>query len=192
MGRPSPLLLALLGASSLALGAAPKKKKAPPAPPPPVTSPTPRVREHLSDRTLELLEVAEHVQPFEVRDTGGLRPDPARAIASDFERGDGGRELDAKELGRLRAVFYDEKSYRFAQDVARCRFLPQLSFQLQAGIDTLEALVSFSCNQVLFVVGKPGGRWIPHGTFDVKPARKQLLELARATLPTSPSIAALK
>ncbi len=48
--------------------------------------------------------------------------------------------------------------FRFEQDVSKCNFKPHLSFQMQSGIGTLEALVSFSCDQVLFVLGKPGGR----------------------------------
>ena len=63
---------------------------------------------------------------------------------------------------------------------------------MQTGVDTMEALVSFSCNQVLFVLGKPGGRWVPQGTFDLKPARKKLLELAKATLPQDPDTQNLK
>jgi len=157
-----------------------------------VTAPTPRVKENLSDATLALLEAAEQVRAFEVSDAGGLRPDPSRAIASDFLRGEAGASLDAKQLEILRSVLYDEKSFRFGQDVSRCRFVPQLSFQFQSGIDTLESLVSFSCNQLLFIMGKPGGRWIPQGTFDIRPARARLLELGRATLPKSAAIKMLK
>lgn len=165
--------------------AAPKKKKGPPPPPPPppVTEPTAKVSEALGDTVLGSLAGATRVQVFRVSDSGGLRPDPSRAIASDFVRGAPGKELDPKELQALRSLLYDDKSFRFEQDVSKCRFLPHLSFQMQSGIGTLEALVSFSCNQVLFVLGKPGGRWVPQGTFDLKPARQQLLELARATLP---------
>lgn len=190
MVRLTSLALALFCLAALA-GPAKKKKKAPP-PPPPVTAPTPKVREHLSDRTLAILEGAEQAQSFEVSDSGGLRPDPSRAIASDFIRGEAGAVLDLKQLAALRAVLYDAKSYRFTQDVSRCRFVPHLSFQFQAGIDTLETLVSFSCNQVLFVMGKPGGRWIPQGTFDVKPARAKVLELAKATLRQSPLVQGLR
>jgi hypothetical protein len=89
-------------------------------------------------------------------------------------------------------VLYDEKSYRFDTDVSKCRFAPHLSFQMQVGLETLEGVVSFSCNQVLFALGKQGGRWLPLGTFDVKPARKKLLELARATLPQDRETQALK
>ena len=184
------LLLGLFCTS--ALGGPPKKKKAPPPPPPPVTAPTPLVRENLSEKTLSVLEGAEKVLSFSVSDSGGLRPDPEKAIASDFVRGEAGAELDAKQVERLRSVLYDEKSFRFNQDVSKCRFVPHLSFQLKAGIDTLEALVSFSCNQVLFVVGKPGGRWLPQGTFDVKPARSKLMELAKATLKKDQKVQGLK
>jgi hypothetical protein len=193
MVRFSSLLVGFACAS--ALGAAPaKKKKAPPPPPPPppVTAPTPKVREALSDTTLTLLASAESAQTFGASDSGGLRPDPSKAIASDFVRGAPGATLDSTQLDALRSVLYDEKSFRFGQDVSRCRFVPNLSVQLRAGIDTLETLISFSCNQVLFVMGKPGGRWIPQGTYDVKPARAKLLEFAKATLPTDPVLRGLK
>ncbi len=174
------LLLVLVPAL---VGAAPKKKKAPPPPPPPVTAPTPQVVENVSDSVRALLRDAERVQAFRVEGSGGLRPDPARAIADEFVRGAAGSELSAEDLAALRSVLYDEKSYRFSQDVARCRFAPHLSFQAQAGIDTLEVVVSFSCNQVLYVIGKPGGRWVPKGTFDVRPARGRLVALAKRLLP---------
>jgi hypothetical protein len=191
--RTSVLLLWPLVLAGAALGAPAKKKApAPPAPPPLLTAPTPKVQEALSDKALTVLDAAERAQAYEARDSGGLRPDPARAIASDFVRGEAGAELDPKQLARLKSLLYDERSYRLEQDVSRCRFVPQVSFQLQAGLDTLETLVSFSCNQVLFITGKPGGRWIPLGTFDVKPARKALLALAQATLPKSEALKRLR
>jgi hypothetical protein len=180
MRRLSWSLLLLL--SSFAL-AAPKAKKPPPPPPAPVTAPTEKVSEALGNTVLNAVANATHVQVFRVADSGGLRPDPKKAIASDFVRGVAGNELDAKTLETLRSLLYDDKSYRLNEDVSKCRFVPHLSFQMTSGLDTLEALVSFSCNQVLFVLGKQGGRWLPQGTFDLKPSRKKLLELAKATLP---------
>jgi hypothetical protein len=167
--------------SSLALAV--PNKKGPPPPPPPVTEPTAKVSEALGDTVLASVKGATKVQVFRVTDSGGLRPDPAKAIASDFVRGAAGAELDAKQLEALRSVLYDESSYRLDADVSKCRFVPHLSVQMRVGLESLEALISFSCNQVLFVVGKQGGRWVPQGTFDVKPARKKLLELAKTTLP---------
>lgn len=182
-------LVALLAMPAFAAG---KKKKGPPPPPPPITAPTAKVSENLSDTVLGSIAGATKVQVFKVSDSGGLRPDPAKAIASDFVRGEAGKELDAKQLETLRSVLYDDKSFRFDQDVAKCSFAPHLSFQMQSGIGLLEALVSFKCNQVLFVFGKPGGRWVPQGMFDLKPARKKLVELAKATLPTDADTQNLK
>lgn len=190
MSRFSAFLVGLACAS--ALGAPPKKRAAPPPPPPLVTAPAPKVRQALSEKTLALLESADTAQSFEASECGGLRPEASKAIASDFVRGEPGAMLNEQQLKVLRSVLYDEQSFRFQQDVSRCRFVPNLSVQLRAGIDTLETLISFSCNQVLFVMGKPGGRWILQGTFDVKPARAKLLELAKATLPQSPTLRALK
>ena len=190
MSRSHWLLCCLLAAPALA---APKaKKKPPPPPPPPITEPMAKVTEALGDTVLNSVAGATKVQAFRVSDSGGLRPDPAKAIASDFVRGDAGKELDAKTLAELRALLYDEKTFRFDQDVSKCRFMPHLSFQMQSGVGTLEALVSFSCNQVLFILGKPGGRWVPQGTFDLKPARKKLIDLAKATLPTDAATQNLK
>ena len=168
-----------------AFGSAPKPraKKGPPPPPAPLTAPTAKVSEALGDTVLSSMAGATKVQAFRVTDSGGLRPDPAKAILSDFVRGDAGKELDASTVAVLKSLLYDDKSFRFDQDVSKCNFVPHLSFQMQSGIGTLEALVSFSCNQVLFVLGKPGGRWLPQGTFDLKPVRAKLVELAKATLP---------
>lgn len=171
--------------SALALAAPAKKngKKAPPPPPPAPTEPMPKVAENLGDKVTALLAGASKVQTYRVADSGGLRPDPTKAIGSDFVRENAGKELSADELKAFRGLLYDEKSYRFDSDVSKCTFSPNLSFQAQAGIDTLEALVSFKCNQVFFFIGKPGGRWLPGGAFDIKPARGKLLELAKATMP---------
>jgi hypothetical protein len=188
--RSSLLLLVLLPA--LVVAAPKKKKKAPPPPPPPVTAPTPGVTENLSDSVLAILTGGEQVQVYRASDSGGLRPDPATAIGSDFVRGAGGAALGPAELEALRSVLYDEKSYRFAQDVSRCRFVPQVSFQARAGIDTVDALVSFSCNEVLFLLGKPGGRWVPKGRFDVKPARAKLLALVRQLFPQDREVQQLR
>ena len=190
MSRSLWLLCFLLAVPALA---APKaKKKPPPPPPPPITEPMAKVTEALGDTVLNSVVGATKVQVFRVSDSGGLRPDPAKAIASDFVRGDAGKELDVKTLAELRALLYDDKTFRFDQDVSKCRFMPHLSFQMQSGVGTLEALVSFSCNQVLFILGKPGGRWVPQGTFDLKPARQKLIDLAKATLPTDAATQNLK
>lgn len=175
------VVVAVLLAASLA-GAAPKKKKPPPPPPPPPTSPMPKVQENLSEKVLEVWSGATKVQAWRVASAGGIRPDPAKAIGSEWVREAAGKELGAAELATLRGLLYDDKSYRFEQDVSRCNFTPDVSFQAQAGVDTVEGVLSFKCNQVVFMLGKPGGRWLPSGSFDVKPARGKLLELAKAMM----------
>ncbi len=181
----------------LTLAAAPVKKKPaakapPPPPPPPPTQPMPKVQEQVGERVTSVLLQSTHVQSWRVSSTGGLQPDKARAIGTDFQREASGKELDATDLASLRGVLFDEKSYRFEQDVSKCNFTPNLSFQMQNGLDTIEALVSFKCAQVLYFIGKPGGRWLPGGMFDVKPARAKLLELAKATMPQDAPTQALK
>ncbi|MBE2252768.1 MAG: hypothetical protein IAE78_24770 [Myxococcus sp.] len=176
-------LLTVLMFSALALAAPKKKAKpAPKPPPPPPTSPMPKVEEHLSDKVLEVWAATTRVQAWRVMSTNGVRPDPAKAIGSEWTREAAGKELEAKDLATLRGLLYDEKSYRFEQDVSRCNFTPDVSFQALSGVDTVEGVVSFKCNQVVFMIGKPGGRWLPMGSFDVKPARGKLLELAKAML----------
>lgn len=189
--------LALLAMLLLAVtaAAASKKKKKPAPPPPPPTAPMPKVKEHLSDAVQELLASATKVQVWRVTDTGGLRPDPARAIGSDFQRDQAGKELTGDEVKALKGLLYDDKSYRFERDVSRCNFVPHLSFHVEgadANVSTLEALVSFNCNQLLFFIGKPGGRWLPGGTFDVRPMRKKLVAMAQAALPQDAATQNLK
>jgi hypothetical protein len=190
-------LALLLLLASVPAAAAPKKnaKKAPPAPPPVPTAPMPQVKENLGDSVQQLLVGSTRVLVWRVSDTGGLRPDPAKAIGSDFQREAAGKELSADEVKTLKGLLYDDKSYRFSQDVARCNFVPHLSFQVQgpdASVSTLDALVSFKCDQLLFFIGKPGGRWLPGGTFDVKPMHKKLVELAKVALPTDAATQNLK
>jgi hypothetical protein len=172
----------LLALVSLMASAAPKKRPPPPPPPPP-TAPMPQVQEHLGERVLATLTGAARVELSRVAGTGGLRPDPARAIGADFTREGARVELTAEQLKALRAVLYDDKSYRFAADVAACGFAPNASFRFEQGLDVVEAVFSFRCSQVLFYVGKPGGRWLPAGTFDVRPARAAVLSLVKAALP---------
>jgi len=179
----SLLLVVLLVAMSVVAAPRKRKKKAKPPPPPPPTMPQPKVAEEVSERVLTVLESPEHVQAFRVGSSGGLRPHPSKAIGTDFVREQAGAELSAAQLTELKGVLFADKSYRFKANVARCEFVPQVSFQLIQGTDTVEALVSFSCNQVLFFLGKPGNRWLPAGTFDVKPARKKLVALAKETMP---------
>ncbi len=163
--------------------AAPKKGKPPPKPPPPPpTSPTAKVEENVSEKVLAVWTNATKVQAWRVASAGGLRPDPTKAIGTEWTRELAGQELGPKELETLRGLLYDEKSYRFEQDVSKCNFVPEVSFQAQSGVDTIEGVVSFKCSQIVFMLGKPGGRWLPSGSFDVKPARAKLLELAKAML----------
>ncbi len=187
--------------TGLAAAAGPSKKKPkpslskpppPPLPPPVPTAPMPRVQSEVGERVTGVLLQATRVQTWRVASTGGLQPDKARAIGTDFQREVAGKELGSTDLATLRGLLFDEKSYRFEQDVSKCDFTPNLSFQLQNGLDTVEALVSFKCAQVLYFIGKPGGRWLPGGTFDVKPARAKLLELAKVTMPQDPPTQALK
>ncbi len=184
--------------AALALAAAPVKKKTapvkapPPLPPPVPTLPMAKVQEQVGERVTSVLLQSTHVQTWRVSSTGGLQPDKARAIGTDFQREAAGKELDATDLASLRGVLFDEKSYRFEQDVSKCNFTPNLSFQMQSGLDTIETLISFKCGQVLYFIGKPGGRWLPGGMFDVKPARAKLLEIAKATMPQDAPTQALK
>lgn len=188
-------LLATLLLAATAAAASKKSKKKPAPPPPPPTAPMPKVKENLSDAVQELLASSTRVQVWRVSDTGGLRPDPARAIGSDFQREQAGKELGADEMKALKGLLYDDKSYRFERDVSRCNFVPHLSFHVEgadASVSTLEALVSFKCDQLLFFIGKPGGRWLPGGTFDVRPMRKKLIALAQAALPQDAATQNLK
>lgn len=179
--------------ASVAFGGPKKKPKAPPPPPPPPpTSPMPKVQENLSEKVLEVWAQATKVQAWRVASTGGVRPDPAKAIGSDWVRETSGKELAAADLATLRGVLYDDKTYRFEQDVSRCNFTPDVSFQALSGVDTVEGVISFKCNQVVFMLGKPGGRWLPSGSFDVKPGRVKLLELAKALLDKDPVTQSLK
>lgn len=146
----------------------------------------PKLQEHFAEKVLATLTGATRVRPARVSSSGGLRPDPATAIGSDFTRVLAGADLGAEQLKALRGVLYDEKSYRFEADVARCNFSPDASFRFEQGLDVVEVLISFSCSQALFYVGKPGGRWLPSGTFDVRPARAKLLALVKAALSEDP------
>lgn len=190
-------LVVLLASVAVAAPKAPARPKpsaraAKKEPPPPPSAPMPKVAENLSEKVRASLQSATRVQAWRVASSGGLRPDPAKAIGSDFVREAPGKELDAAQLAALRGILYDDKSYRFGADVAGCDFVPDVSFRVESGIDTVETLVSFSCSQVLFYGGKPGGRWLPAGTFDVRPARRALLELAKATMPGDAATQRLK
>lgn len=183
---PTSMRLSLLWVLLAAVPCVAKPKPPPPPPPPRPTAPTAQVLANLSERVLSTLTTANKVQAWRVASSEGLRPDPAKAIGSDFTREAPGAVLEGEPLQTLRGVLYDDKSYRFQVEVAGCSFKPNVGFHFEQGLDVVEVVVSFSCNQALFYVGKPGGRWLPSGTFDVKPARAVLLTLAKAALPDDP------
>ncbi len=186
------LVLALC-VSSIALAG--KKKpppaKPPPPPPPELKEPAEKVSEAFGDKVTALLKGLESATAWRVSDPG-QRPDPTRAIGSDFQREVKGKDFSADELKQLRQLLYSEKSFRLSQSAANCNFSPDVAFDAQAGIDSLQILVSFKCSTLMFFTAKPGGRSVPGAAVDFKPARKQLLSLAKELLPQDGPTQALK
>ena len=182
------LLILVLCFSSVAFAG---KKKVPPAktapaapaaPVPELKEPTEKVTEAFGDKVVTLLKGMESATAWRVSDPG-QRPDPSKAIGSDFQREAKGKDLSADHLKRLRQVLYDEKSFRLTTVESNCNFSPDIAFDGQAGIDSLQILVSFKCNTLMFFTGKPGGRSVPGAAVDFKPSHKQLLTLAKELLP---------
>jgi hypothetical protein len=181
----------LLALTALLASAGPKGKAAKPPPAAPLTAPTAATLEALGDRTLSMV-ASGAVVATDVKAMTGVRPEPAKAIGSEFERVLPPATLTEPQAQTLRAILYDDRSYRLGADVSRCAFSPHASFGFQNGLETLELVVSFSCNQLLVMAGKPGGRWLSGGTFDVKPSRAALLKLLRAVLPANSAVQGLK
>jgi hypothetical protein len=175
------------------------KKKQPPvktapaaaAPPPELKEPQDKVTEAFGDKVVALLKGMETATAWRVSDPG-QRPDPAKAIGSDFQREAKGKDLSADDLKRLRQVLYDEKSFRLTTVQNNCNFSPDIAFDGQAGIDSLQILVSFKCNTMMFFTTKPGGRSVPGTSVDFKPSHKQLLTLAKELLPQDSPTQSLK
>ncbi len=176
---------------SLAAFAAPKKKKAPPPPPPPLTAPSPRLADAMGGKVAELIVAATKLEVARTSYTQGIRPDPARAIGSDFQREGAWKELKPAEADQLRQLVYADKSFNLKAKFG-CSFEPDVVFQLTAGgLDTQHMLLSFKCNQVMFFTVKPGGRAVPGFALDVKPSRKKWLELVKALLPQDSALQAI-
>jgi len=117
-------LLIALCLSSLAWAG--KKKKPPAAPPPPapeLKEPAEKVTEAFGDKVVTLLAGMETATAWRVSDPG-QRPDPTRAIGSDFQREAKGKELTGDDLKKLRQLLYDEKSFRLTSVQGNCSFSP--------------------------------------------------------------------
>jgi hypothetical protein len=175
-------------------------KKAPPkAPPPPppapvvLKAPSEKLAEAMGGKVGEQLTAA---TKFEIARTSyeqGIRPKPEVAIGSDFQRLGAWQAMEKQEVEKLRAIFYDEKNFRLAADVSGCNFTPDVAFQLSnESIDTLQLLISFKCNQVLFFSVRTGGRSVPGVALDLKPGRKSLLALVKELLRQDAALQALK
>jgi hypothetical protein len=179
---------------AFAAAAAPKKaKKEPPPPPPVLTEPSAKLAEAMGGKVAEQLTQAARFEVARTSYTQGIRPKADTAIGSDFQRESEWKELSKAEVEALRAVIYDEKAFRLEASVSGCNFVPDLAFQMtNAGLDTLQMLVSFKCNQVLFFTLKSGGRTVPGVALDFKPARKKTLELVKAMLPRDSTVQLLK
>ena len=168
-----------------------KTAPAPPPPPPDLTEPQDKVTEAFGDKVVALLKGMETATAWRVSDPG-QRPDPTKVIGSDFQREAKGKDLSADHLKRLRQVLYDEKSFRLTTVQNNCNFSPDIAFDGQSGIDSLQILVSFKCNTLMFFTGKPGGRSVPGASVDFKPSHKQLLTLAKELLPQDAPTQGLK
>lgn len=169
-----------------------KKAKPPPPPPAPLTAPSAKLSDAMGGKVAELMVAATKIEVARTSYTQGIRPDPAKAIGSDFQREGAWKELTPKDVEALRQIVYSDKSFNLKANVAGCSFEPSVVFQLTAGgLDTQHMLLSFKCNQVLFFTVKPGGRAVPGVALDVKPARKKLLELVKALLPQDSALQAI-
>ena len=181
--------------SSLALAA--KKKTPPPAAPPPppppaeLKEPNDKVTEAFGDKVVALLKAMETATAWRVSDPG-QRPDPTKAIGSDFQREAKGKDLSADDMKKLRQLLYDAKSFRLDNAQGNCNFSPDVAFDGQSGVESLQILVSFKCSTLMFFTAKTGGRSVPGAAVDFKPSRKQLLALAKGLLPQDAQTQALK
>ncbi len=189
------LVIALCVCASTSFAGKKKQPKpapaAPAAPAPELKEPTEKVTEAFGDKVVALLKGMETATAWRVSDPG-QRPDPSKAIGSDFQREAKGKELSADDLKRLRQVLYDEKSFRLTTVQGSCNFSPDVAFDGQAGIDSLQILVSFKCNTLMFFTAKPGGRSLPGAAVDFKPSHKQLLAIAKDLLPQDATTQSLK
>lgn len=171
--------------------AAPKKKKAPPPPPPAPTAPSEKLADAMGSKPVAVFESATQFTVYRVNGAPGVRPAPELAVGQDFERAGTGATLTAEQLKKLRAIMYDEKSFKLDQ-VPKCNFEPDAAIIAQSGVDAVEVLLSFKCDALMFFATKPGGRSIPGSMLHFKPARKDMLALVKEVLPNEAAIRGLK
>ncbi len=169
--------------------AAPKKKGVPPPPPP--TVPSEALAEAMGGKPVEVLASATQFTAVRINAAPGVRPAPELAVGQDFERAGAGSVLTSEQVKTLRAVLYDEKSFKLNQ-VPKCEFVPDAAVIAQSGVDAVEVLLSFKCDALMFFATKPGGRSIPGAMLVFKPARKPLLAWVKEVLPNDAVIRGLK
>jgi hypothetical protein len=192
--RSAALLCCVVGLTVFAAGKkAPKAPPPPPPPPPVLKAPSEKLAEAMGGKVAEQLTHASKVEIARTSYVQGIRPKPELAIGSDFQREGAWQPLEGQEIEKLRAFLYDEKSFNLAADVTKCNFTPDIVFQFtNESIDTLQVLVSFKCNQVLFFAVRSGGRTIPGLALDFKPGRKALLPVVKELLRQDAVIQGLK
>ena len=183
----------LILAAFAAAGAGKAPKKPPPGPPPPLTAPSAKLADAMGGKVDEQLRGASRFEIARTSYAQGIRPKPQWAIGSDFQREADWQQLEAEQISKLRALVYEEKSFRLGADVTGCDFKPDVAFQMSnSGIDSLQMLVSFKCNQVLFFSVKNGGRTVPGVALDFKPSRKMMLALVKSVLREDATVQALR
>jgi hypothetical protein len=182
------LAIALLALSITT--AAPKKKAPPPLPPVP-TAPSEKLAEAMGTKPVAVLESATQFTVYRVNAAPGVRPAPELAVGQDFERAGAGAALTAEQLKKLRAIMYDEKSFKLDQ-APKCNFVPDAAIIAQSGVEAVEVLLSFKCDALMFFATKPGGRSIPGSLLHFKPSRKDILALVKEALPNEAAIRGLK
>jgi hypothetical protein len=187
------VVLGVMLAASVALGAAKKKPAAKPPPPPPPTEPSAKLVDAMGEKQTAMLTGATKVTLFKLRYQSGVRPNPQLEVGVDFERQGNGRELTPGELKQLRGILYDEKSFKFEPPPCS-EFVPEVAMLAQSETDTgtLELLYSFKCGALMFFTSKTAGRSIPGVQIDFKPSKKALLELVKGLMPQEPTVQALK
>ncbi len=105
---------------------------------------TPRLRENLGGKNLEIMKNAKFVTMLPIVPDGvkdQYKPVPEV-------------HLNCAEVARLKRNLLDDHNYDFGR-YKKCKFTPEISFKfLDANNQSLHVFISPSCNQILFGMGR--------------------------------------
>jgi hypothetical protein len=151
------------------------------------------VKNFLGNDTVAILANADRVECYRI--DGSVRhitttPPSTQAVLG-YAVLSTGPTQNAAFAGRLNAILFDQKTYRF-DAVKTCIFEPGVVFRVWRGQRHVDVLVCFKCDELRFETYDHDDSELKSGQEDFDGNRAALLELSKEVFPNDPDLAALQ